>query len=247
MDIGLENGKQYCYFIRSTGAYQSPGLPRNLINFSESACSTPVDNEPPCIPDFNLSSQCDSLYNMLRWKVSDPGCFSDVAGYKIYYKLPGAGDLSILATIVDKNVFSYKHFTGDVIAGCYSISAYDLAGNESAKSAMMCVDSCNFYEIPNVFTPNGDNINDRLVAKTSGLVEKIDFKLFNRNGLMLFRASDPKIDWDGTYKGNVVSPGVYFYECDVWERRISGVVLFHLSGFVHVITEKGATNKELNK
>jgi hypothetical protein len=64
---------------------------------------------------------------------------------------------------------------------------------------------------------------------------------------MLFRASDPKIDWDGTYKGNVVSPGVYFYECDVWERRISGVVLFHLSGFVHVITEKGATNKELNK
>ena len=56
----------------------------------------------------------------------------------------------------------------------------------------MCIDSCNFYEIPNVFTPNGDDINEKLVAKTSGLVEKIDFKLFNRNGLLLFRTEESK-------------------------------------------------------
>jgi gliding motility-associated-like protein len=116
--------------------------------------------------------------------------------------------------------------------------------NESDKSLMVCIDSCNFYEIPNVFTPNGDNINDKLVAKTSGLVERIDFKLFNRNGLMLFRTEDPRINWDGTYKGKIVSPGVYFYECDVWENRISGVELFHLSGFIHVITE---LNSKINK
>ena len=109
---------------------------------------------------------------------------------------------------------------------------------------MICVDSCNFYEIPNVFTPNGDDINDRLVAKTSGLVEKVDFKVFNRNGLLLFHTSDPKLNWDGTYKGKIVSPGVYFYECDVWERKITGIVTFHLSGFVHVITEEGAKVKK---
>jgi gliding motility-associated-like protein len=102
---------------------------------------------------------------------------------------------------------------------------------------MVCIDSCNFYEIPNVFTPNGDDINDRLIAKTSGLVEKIDFKLFNRNGLLIFSTDKPKIDWDGTYKGKIVSPGVYFYQCDVYENRMSGTEIFHLSGFVHVITE----------
>jgi gliding motility-associated-like protein len=102
---------------------------------------------------------------------------------------------------------------------------------------MICIDSCNFYEIPNVFTPNGDNINDKLVAKTSGLVERIDFKLFNRDGMLLFRTADPKINWDGTYKGQIVSPGVYFYQCDVYENKISGLELFHLTGFVHVITE----------
>jgi len=236
-DTGLVNGKQYCYYIRSTGAYQKPGFPKNLINFSEMTCSTPVDNEPPCTPDLNVTSQCDSLYNTLRWKVIDNACFSDIAGYRIYYKLTTSESLSLLATINDRSTFSYKHVPGDVIAGCYSISAFDKIGNESPQSAMVCVDSCNFYEIPNVFTPNGDDINDRLVAKTSGLVEKIDFKLYNRNGLRLFQTNDPKIEWDGTYKGKLVSPGVYFYQCDVWERRISGLELFHLSGFVHVITE----------
>jgi len=247
-DTGLVNGKQYCYFIRSTGGYQKPGLPKNLINFSERTCSTPVDNEPPCVPDLIVTSQCDSLYNTLNWKVPDHACFSDIAGYKIFYKLTSEETLSLLTTINDKKSLSYKHSPGEVIAGCYAISAFDHIGNESPKSVMICVDSCNFYEIPNVFTPNGDDINDRLVAKTSGLVEKIDFKLYNRNGLKLFQTSDPKINWDGTYKGRIVSPGVYFYQCDVWERRISGLELFHLSGFVHVITERDAkVTRPLNK
>ena len=149
-------------------------------------------------------------------------------------------DLSLITTINDKNVFTYKHFPGGTISGCYAVSAFDLKGNESNKSVIVCIDSCNFYEIPNVFTPNGDNINDRLIAKTTGLVTKINFKLFNRNGLLIFQTEDPRINWDGTYKGKIVSPGVYFYQCDVSENRISGLELFHLSGFVHVITELGS-------
>jgi hypothetical protein len=64
----------------------------------------------------------------------------------------------------------------------------------------------------------------------------------------LFKTDEPKINWDGTYKGKIVSPGVYFYQCDVFERRISGLEQFHLSGFIHVITEEGATvNKVVTK
>jgi gliding motility-associated-like protein len=222
-------------------------MPKNLINLSEIACTTPVDNEPPCVPVLNVSSKCDSLYNNLNWVISDTACFSDVAGYKIYAGLKAGDNLSLVTTINDKNIFSYRHFPGETVSGCYAVSAFDARGNESERSVMICVDSCNFYEIPNVFTPNGDNINDKLIAKTSGLVEKIDFKLYNRNGLMLFSTSDPRINWDGTYKGKIVSPGVYFYQCEVWENRISGVEQFHLSGFVHVITEENSTNKAPTK
>ena len=79
-------------------------------------------------------------------------------------------------------------------------------------------------------------------------LQKLISNLFNRNGLLLFRTEDPRINWDGTYKGKIVSPGVYFYQCDVYENRISGLELFHLSGFVHVITELNAkVNKQTDK
>lgn len=242
-DPGLENGKQYCYFVKSVGGYVAGNMPKNLINLSEIICTIPVDNEPPCSPQINVTSQCDSLYNTILWQVADPACFNDVTGYNIYFKMTSEEDLALLTTINDKNNFSFMHSPGDIISGCYAVSAFDSTGNESEKSVMVCIDSCNFYEIPNVFTPNDDNINDNLVAKTSGLVEKIDFRLFNRNGLLLFRTEEPRINWNGTYKGKIVSPGVYFYQCDVYERRISGLEQFHLSGFVHVITEQNAKPK----
>ncbi len=236
-DPGLENGKEYCYYVRSVGGYLANDMPKNLINLSENICVTPVDNEPPCVPDVSVRTQCDSLYNKVNWFVSADPCNSDIAGFRIFYKPYSEGELTLLTDISDRTVRSYTHFPGDMIAGCYAVSAYDSIGNESQQSAMICLDSCNFYEIPNVFTPNGDAINEMLVARTSGLVERVDFRLFNRNGLELFRTDNPRINWDGTYKGRIVSPGVYFYQCDVWERRISGLEQFHLSGFVHVITE----------
>lgn len=239
-DPGLINGKQYCYRVRSTGNYSSEDLPHNLINYSQITCAVPEDNEPPCVPAIKVVSQCDSLYNKITWSLADAECAEDVAGYKIYYKSTFEETLGLLITINNRNTFTYKHYPGEIISGCYAVSSFDAIGNESEKSMMICVDSCKFYEIPNVFTPNGDNINDKLVAKTSGLVEKIDMKIFNRSGLMIFRTEDPRINWDGTYNGRIVSPGVYFYQCDVYERRISGVEVFHLSGFVHVITEKDA-------
>jgi gliding motility-associated-like protein len=239
-DEGLENGTQYCYYVRSVGAYPADSMPKNLINLSQIACVTPVDNEAPCPPELNVTSHCDSLYNVLTWRIPDATCFADIAGYNIYYKMTYDENTALITTINDKNVFNFRHNPGEVIAGCYEVSAFDAAGNEGRRSVLICADSCQFYEIPNVFTPNGDGFNDFLIAKTSGLVEKIDFKLFNRSGLLIFQTDQPRINWDGTYNGKIVSPGVYFYSCDVYERRITGVELFHLSGFVHVITEEGA-------
>lgn len=239
-DTGLENGQNYCYYVRSFGGYTIAGYPKDLFNLSQKLCVVPVDNEPPCPPEINVSSQCDSLYNMVTWSVDDPVCFADVAGYRVWFKPEVEGVMQMIREFSDRNQVSYKHYPGDLVAGCYGVTAFDVLGNESAMSTVVCVDSCDFYEIPNVFTPNGDGINDQLVAKTSGLVERVDFKIFNRGGQLIFSTTEPRINWDGTYKGKIVSPGIYFYQCDVFERRITGLEEFHLSGFVHVITEKGA-------
>jgi gliding motility-associated-like protein len=239
-DYDLTNGTEYSYLVHSTGAYLADNMPDNLINFSQIASTIPVDNELPCTPSINVNTDCDSLFNNIRWHLDDLDCSEDIAGYNVYYKGFYDEDLLLIATISDKNILSYRHFPGEIVAGCYAVSAFDENLNEGDLSSMICIDSCNFYEIPNVFTPNGDNINDKLIAKTSGLVEKVDFKLFSRAGVLIFETNDPELNWEGTYKGKIVSPGVYFYRCDVYERRISGLEVFDLTGFIHVITEKDA-------
>jgi hypothetical protein len=70
---------------------------------------------------------------------------------------------------------------------------------------------------------------------------RIDFKLYSQKGVLIFETDEPKLNWDGTYKGKIVSPGVYFYRCDDYERRIFGLEVFNLTGFIHVITEIDAT------
>ena len=239
-DLNLVNGTEYCYYVVSQGGYQGDGTPKNLVNDSQRTCAVPVDNEPPCTPKLTVSSQCDSLYNTVRWSIDDPLCLEDIAGYNLYYKQTTGEDLSLLITFNDRDVLRYFHSLPDYVAGCYAISSFDFIGNESPLSEMICVDSCNFYEIPNVFTPNGDDVNDFLLAKTSVLVEKVEFRLFNRAGVLIFSTTEPRLNWDGTYKGKIVSSGVYYYDCEVFENRVSGLEQFHLSGFIHVITEKGA-------
>ncbi|MBN1387540.1 MAG: gliding motility-associated C-terminal domain-containing protein [Bacteroidales bacterium] len=240
VDTELVNGQEYCYYIRSTGSYQSPGLPQDMVNLSQEACTVPIDNEPPCTPSLNVSSNCDSLYNHITWSVDDPDCFEDIVGYRLFYKDDFDGDLSLLMVFEDRNILDYIHYPGEIVAGCYAILAFDAAGNESPLSLVICVDSCNYYEIPNVFTPNNDGINDILRAKTTGLVEKVNFRLFSRGGMLVYQTEEPRLNWNGTYKGSIVNPGVYFYQCDVYERRITGLEEYSLSGFIHVITEKGA-------
>lgn len=63
---------------------------------------------------------------------------------------------------------------------------------------------------PNVFTPNGDGINDEFRVAYKSIVE---FKatIFNRWGVKIFEWTDPQKGWDGTYNGRNVSEGPYFY------------------------------------
>jgi gliding motility-associated-like protein len=63
--------------------------------------------------------------------------------------------------------------------------------------------------IPNVFTPNGDGINDEFHIASYNLSE-FDIKIFNRWGQLLFQTNDPLKGWDGSFRGQTVA-GVYVF------------------------------------
>ena len=67
--------------------------------------------------------------------------------------------------------------------------------------------------IPNIFTPNGDGINDLLKILSVDDSEEYSMTIFNRWGNKVFETIDATVFWDGKDKsGSEVSDGVYFFE-----------------------------------
>lgn len=65
--------------------------------------------------------------------------------------------------------------------------------------------------IPNAFTPNNDGQNDIFKIVNISTQKLIDFKIFNRWGTVLFRTTDGRTGWDGSYKNQPQPFGVYGY------------------------------------
>lgn len=69
-------------------------------------------------------------------------------------------------------------------------------------------------DIPNAFTPNGDGINDRVFVRGFGIA-KMNWRIFNRWGALVFQTTNRNEGWDGVYKGGRQPTEVYHYVLDV--------------------------------
>ena len=81
----------------------------------------------------------------------------------------------------------------------YLISLTATNKNGCVNSASTIIDVVPF--VPNVFSPNGDGINDVFMPDT-------DLQVFDRNGLSLYKGT---AGWDGTYNGRLIDTDTYFY------------------------------------
>lgn len=243
-DTGLVNGTEYCYKIRSVGSYFSDALMEPLYNFSQEKCGTPIDTVPPCPPQLTVLPDCDNFRNKLEWFYDNASCAQDAVTFNIYYTPVFDGEYSKIASVHISALYAYLHDSLSSIAGCYAITAIDSVGNESAFGDTVCVDNCPVYELPNIFTPGGDNYNDFFVPFPYRYVESINLTVYNRWGRIVFETTDPDIKWDGTNKDSklLCSDGVYFYVCEVNEIRLTGIVPRKLKGFVYLIHGKGNSN-----
>lgn len=77
----------------------------------------------------------------------------------------------------------------------------------TTDSIYVQVDSCLMRVIPNVFTPNGDGINDFFIIENIERFPNSKLEIFNRWGNLVFKHDNYKNDWDG----NDLNAGTYYY------------------------------------
>jgi len=107
-------------------------------------------------------------------------------------------------------------------SGTYTVMATNNNCSTSTSITISC--SCEVW-LPNVFTPNHDNINDQYIPVTYSSFEFFRMYIYNRWGGLIFQTNS-LMPWDGKINGKDAPMGVYYcviyYRCeDSLEKEIS--------------------------
>ena len=130
----------------------------------------------------------------------------------MYYWNNSKGDVSIM-----QNMY----------AGEYVVGVID--GNE-CKSEEITITLTDVdvpcLRIPNVFTPNGDGVNDIWEIVNIEMFPEAEIYVFNRWGQLMFTSKGYTEQWDGSYRGHFVPAGTYMYIIDLFndEEPYEGTV-----------------------
>ncbi|MBC7426743.1 MAG: gliding motility-associated C-terminal domain-containing protein [Bacteroidia bacterium] len=98
-------------------------------------------------------------------------------------------------------------------------------------------------KIPNIFTPNADNINDcYTVEGINPECSEVKIRIYDRWGILVFKGNLPQQCWNGRIMstGPLVSDGVYYYLIDVYKNNSTAKQKpdVQINGVIHIVSGK---------
>ena len=122
-----------------------------------------------------------------------------------FYKWGIYKDNSLIVTRTDKG-----HRYTFTEAGTYKVKLTVSNSTCSFSDSLTVIVSESAIYVPNVFTPNGDNVNDEFRIGYKSLIS-FQCWVYNRWGRQVYYWTDPTKGWDGNINGKKAVPGPYFY------------------------------------
>ncbi len=107
------------------------------------------------------------------------------------------------------------------LSGQITLEAYDVRGCKIVKEISFLVVRERDVYIPNIFSPNGDDLNDYFTLFTDADLKEISLmEIYTRWGELVFRKThfqpnDPTQGWDGRFRETTLNPGVYVYRIEI--------------------------------
>ena len=104
-----------------------------------------------------------------------------------------------------------------IITTAYTISVSNAQGCSDQDSVIVFIQKNIDIYIPNIFSPNGDGVNDRLLISAGEDIQEIEsMQIFDRWGNQVFLnehflPNDLSEAWDGKMKGKTLNAGVFAF------------------------------------
>ncbi|MFC2123405.1 gliding motility-associated C-terminal domain-containing protein [Bacteroidota bacterium] len=262
----LDQDTEYCYYVTTRGSYGNDSIYEPLINHSQIICAQPYDSIPPCgtiTIDTTITSedQCiemlenkscnfNDFFHIIEWGFDEEGnnCEGnpDLRGFEIWFSENCIEEEYVLIDEVRDD--TYVHENLNSFKGCYRIRAIDRSGNEGEFSNTIFFDNCPNYHLPNVFTPNKDDVNDLFHAFNypyelcPRFVKSVNFRVYNRWGKEIYNDNSAfedsiYINWDGrSNEGKPLPTGIYYYVAKVEFDMIDPDLEYQeFTGWVHIL------------
>ena len=86
----------------------------------------------------------------------------------------------------------------------------EMGCSDTVEKSLTVLNNCQIA-VPSAFTPNGDGLNDYLSPHNALKADKLEFKVYNRWGQLVFLSRDWRQKWDGRVNGIFQSSGIYVW------------------------------------
>jgi len=98
----------------------------------------------------------------------------------------------------------------DSVEVILTVFVLDAAGCSATAEVPVTVKN-SYIALPNAFTPDNDNLNERFNLLRSDNVTVLDFRIWNRWGKLVYDNETNDLGWDGTISGEPAPSDVYVY------------------------------------
>ncbi|MFY8004917.1 MAG: PKD domain-containing protein, partial [Chitinophagaceae bacterium] len=116
------------------------------------------------------------------------------------------GDGDTLITIRRDTIVQHSFNATQTYNVC--LTAYNAAGCDSTVCLPVAAKVVPILDIANAFAPSGNN---RTIKVQSFGIRQMNWRIYNRWGVLVFQSTDRNKGWDGTYNGVAQPMDVYTY------------------------------------
>jgi gliding motility-associated-like protein len=153
------------------------------------------------------------------------------------FAISGNNTINLAVTSDTSYTLNYNSIMYEVNSDriCFFVRASEMLNpygiNGSSVSQTECIVPVENIAVPDVFTPNGDLVNDLFKPVLSFVPTEYHLVITDRHGRIIFETGNGDASWDGSFNGSPVGQDVYLWHLKV---RAPGGSVINRTGAVTV-------------